>query len=114
MGTTGVAGFIGMTGVRTTDLLVVASVIVWLIITRLAQRASRNLPPGPKGLPIVGDVHHIANQAWLASPQRRDEYGDIAHSQCHQKPAHLPFRRDDVCKRPWAGSPHHQQPTRRR
>ncbi len=114
----GIARFIWIPGVhsgRTTDLLVAAPLIgfiLWLI-TRLAQRAFRNLPPGPKGLPIVGDVFHIADQDWLASPQRRDEYGDIPHSQCLQKPAHVPFRRDDVYKRPWPGSPRNQQPTRR-
>ncbi len=113
-----IADFISMPGVRsdrTTHLLVAAPLvgfILWLV-ARLAQRAFRNLPPGPKGLPIVGDVLHIADQDWMASPQRRDEYGDIPHSQCPQKPAHVPFRRDHVYKRPWARNPRHQQPTRR-
>ena len=70
MNTPGVTGFIWMPGVRTTDLLVAASLILWLIVwPRIAQRAFRNLPPGPKGLPIVGDLRHIANQGWLVSPQ---------------------------------------------
>ena len=51
-------------------------VILWLI-ARLAQRAFRNLPPGPKGLPFIGDVPHAADQDWLSSPQRRDDYGDL-------------------------------------
>ncbi|KAI9445682.1 cytochrome P450 [Lactarius psammicola] len=52
--------------------------ILWLT-ARLARRAFRNLPPGPKGLPIVGDVLHIADQDWLASSQRRDEYGEMMY-----------------------------------
>ena len=75
------------TGVDTTHLAKAPLVgfILWLI-ARLVLRAFRNLPPGPKGLPIVGDVFHIADQDWLASPQRKDEYGDILHSQYLPQP----------------------------
>jgi hypothetical protein len=53
---------------------------ILLLIARLVQRTSRNLPPGPKGLPIIGTVRRIIDKDWLASPERRDEYGDILHS----------------------------------
>ncbi|KAH9066043.1 cytochrome P450 [Lactarius deliciosus] len=49
------------------------------LIARLAQSYIRNLPPGPRGLPLIGDVIHIADQEWLASPKRKDEYGEMMY-----------------------------------
>ncbi len=81
--------------------------VLWLI-TRLARRAFRNLPPGPKGLPLIGDVLHIADQDWLTSPQRLADYGDTPYFQCLQKRVHVPFRRNDVYKRARERRPCHQ------
>jgi hypothetical protein len=64
--------------------------VLWLI-ARLAQRALRNLPPGPKGLPLIGDVPHAADQGGLSSPQRRDDYGDTLDFQYLPKFAHPPI-----------------------
>ncbi|KAH9165237.1 cytochrome P450, partial [Lactarius sanguifluus] len=48
-------------------------------ITRLAQRAFRKLPPGPRGLPLIGDVVHITDQDWLTAPQRMADYGEMMY-----------------------------------
>ncbi|KAH8982499.1 cytochrome P450 [Lactarius akahatsu] len=64
-------------------LLVVAplvGLVSWFIVP-LAKRAFRYLPPGPKGLPFIGDVKHASDQSWLASPQRKDDYGDTVDLQ---------------------------------
>ncbi|KAI9438808.1 cytochrome P450 [Lactarius indigo] len=53
-------------------------IVLWLI-ARLTQRAFRNLPPGPKCLPLIGDVLHAVDHGWLASPQRRDDYGELMY-----------------------------------
>ncbi|KAI9438803.1 cytochrome P450 [Lactarius indigo] len=62
--------------------LLVATLLVGLVLwltVRLVQRAFRNLPPGPKGLPFIGDVQHASDHGWLASPQRRDDYGELMY-----------------------------------
>jgi hypothetical protein len=72
---------------RATYLIAVTLLIgfvLWLI-TRLGLRAFRNLPPGPKGLPLIGDVVHIKDQDWLTSPQRLAEYGNTPYLQCLQR-----------------------------
>jgi hypothetical protein len=55
-----------------------AGFLIWLIV-KLVQRAFRHssLPPGPRGLPLIGDVRHMSDRKWLASPQRRHDYGDL-------------------------------------
>jgi hypothetical protein len=65
-----------------THLLLAAFILVagtlWLIARR-TQSSIHSLPPGPKGLPLIGDILHIADQGWLASPQRKDDYGDAPY-----------------------------------
>ncbi|KAH9174981.1 hypothetical protein EDB89DRAFT_1948987 [Lactarius sanguifluus] len=65
-------------GDRTTDLLIAAPLVgsILLLTARLAQSTFRNLPPVSRGLLIIGDVLHIADQDWVASPCT-DKYGDI-------------------------------------
>jgi hypothetical protein len=53
---------------------------LWLNV-KLTQSYIRNfsLPPGPKGPPLIGSVLRAADQKWLRSPQRKDDYGDTLY-----------------------------------
>ncbi|KAL0062279.1 hypothetical protein AAF712_010848 [Marasmius tenuissimus] len=60
------------------------AVIVFLILRRLtgASRRVPSLPPGPKGLPLIGNLRDIANQQnllWETYTQWAQRYGDVFH-----------------------------------
>lgn len=55
---------------------ILVGLLFWLL-TRLTKKASRKLPPGPKGIPLIGDVRHATDHIWLSSPDRENEYGEL-------------------------------------
>lgn len=101
----------GSSGDRTTYFLAVTALsgfVLWLII-RLSQKAFRRLPPGPKGLPLIGDLLHISDQDWLTSPERVVEYGDTLKFNLSGNVFMFPsIRRNDVYKRTWEWCPYPQ------
>jgi hypothetical protein len=61
------------------NLIVVTTLVAFLIsfIYVFSNNSLQNLPPGPRGLPLIGDVQHITNQDWIGSPERKHEYGEF-------------------------------------
>jgi len=74
---TGFTWILGCSSDSTVHLIAAVVLIActfWLIARRTPS-PTRSLPPGPRGLPLIGDIRHVADQEWLATPRRRDEYG---------------------------------------
>jgi hypothetical protein len=59
------------------SLFLLVAGTLWLD-ARLTQSYIRNfpLPPGPKGPPLIGSILRAADQKWLRSLLRKDDYGD--------------------------------------
>ncbi|KAK1232043.1 hypothetical protein PQX77_004826 [Marasmius sp. AFHP31] len=58
--------------------------IIFLVVRRfdLARRRQTSLPPGPKGLPILGNIRDIANRQdslWITYCQWAQRFGDVFH-----------------------------------
>lgn len=48
-----------------------------LLFLYRAQSRGRKLPPGPKGLPILGNLLQIDNRPWLRFTQWKEKYGKL-------------------------------------
>ncbi|KAI0060305.1 cytochrome P450 [Artomyces pyxidatus] len=53
--------------------------LVILIFIHYVSSPWRKVPPGPKGIPLLGNVLDMKDKAWLFSPDLRKKYGDIVY-----------------------------------
>ncbi|KAI0056133.1 cytochrome P450 [Artomyces pyxidatus] len=59
--------------------VVLAVGLLTFCITRYLRSPWRKVPPGPQGLPLVGNIRELANTRWLTSFAPRDTYGEIMY-----------------------------------
>ncbi|EIN11993.1 cytochrome P450 [Punctularia strigosozonata HHB-11173 SS5] len=56
------------------------SCLTFYLLWRLTRRTSdRKLPPGPKGLPLIGNLFQLSNDVWLRFSEWKQTYGPIIH-----------------------------------
>ncbi|VDB95682.1 unnamed protein product [Peniophora sp. CBMAI 1063] len=60
--------------------------VVLVAVTRYLQSPWRKVPPGPSGLPFIGNALQMVGDQWLQFSEWRREYGDIIYLKAMGQP----------------------------
>ena len=75
---------------KTSTLLSLAIVVLWLLRRTSHSKAGNTIPPGPKGLPLLGEYHLLLNVSFTSSNGFFQAYfltcGSIPNSACTAGP----------------------------
>ncbi|KZT21020.1 cytochrome P450 [Neolentinus lepideus HHB14362 ss-1] len=60
-------------------LLAFSCLLALLFISRFYNSPWRKLPPGPRGIPILGNILQLQDKQWLTFTELRKTYGDLVY-----------------------------------
>ncbi|KAI0055220.1 cytochrome P450 [Artomyces pyxidatus] len=68
-----------VTGSSSNIYLVVIIGLVSVLVASYFRSPWRTVPPGPRGLPLLGNIRELADTKWLTSSAPMEEYGEIMY-----------------------------------
>ncbi|GKB46031.1 cytochrome P450 [Tanacetum coccineum] len=60
-----------------TSLFLILTPFILLFITKKYSKTKENLPPGPRPLPIIGNIHQMGNKPHVSTAMLAKEYGPL-------------------------------------
>ena len=66
--------FASLLQLSTTHLALTATLVIILVV-RYVRSPWRKVPPGPKGLPILGNALQLQNNGWMFKSKCKQEFG---------------------------------------
>src|SRR6266566_2191627 len=96
--------FSSLSQLLTTHLALTGTLVI-ILVARYLRSPWRKVPPGPKGLPILGNAIELQNKGWMFESECKRKFGPSGPGQlcffADSMTYHKTLRTYDVLECPW-------------